>query len=47
MPGGGLLTQGEEIALTIFPIFSLSAAVLLIPIDYRREKFIFKIYLAP
>jgi len=41
------LTKGEGIALTVFPIFSLSSAVLLSPIDYRCEKFIFKTYLAP
>ena len=45
--GGGILTQGEKIALTVYPIFSLSAAVLIIPINYRRDKFIFKTYLAP
>ena len=45
--GGGILTQGEKIALTVYPIFSLSAAVLIIPINYRRDNFIFKTYLAP
>ena len=44
--GGGILTQGEKIALTVYPIFSLSAAVLIIPINYRRDNFIFKTYLA-
>ena len=45
--GGGILTKGEGIALTVFPIFSLSAAVLLIPTYYGSKKFIFKTYLAP
>ncbi len=44
---GELLTKGDEIALTVFPIFSLSAAVLLIPTYYGSKTFIFKTYLAP
>jgi hypothetical protein len=45
--GDGILTQGEKIALAVSPIFYASAAVLIIPINYRRDKFIFKTYLAP
>ena len=45
--GGGMLTQEDIIVLKVYPIFSLSAAVLIIPINYRRDKFIFKTYLAP
>ena len=43
--GGGILTKGESIGLTVFPIFTSSAAVLLIPKKYRSDKFIFKTYL--
>ena len=42
--GGGILTKGESIGLTVFPIFTSSAAVLLIPKKYRSDKFIFKTY---
>ncbi len=46
-PGGdGIFTKEEGIALTVFPIFLSSAAVLLIPIKYGHEKFIFKTHLA-
>jgi len=45
-PGGGdFFTKEESIALTMFPIFLTSAAVLLIPIKYGHEKFIFKTHL--
>ncbi|MCF8330787.1 MAG: hypothetical protein K9I37_10650 [Crocinitomicaceae bacterium] len=44
---GGILTQGEKIALAASPIFYASAAVLLIPTYYGSKKFIFKTYLAP
>lgn len=43
--GDGIFTQEESIGLTVSPIFSAAAAVLLIPIKYGHKKFVFKIYL--
>jgi hypothetical protein len=45
--GGDILTQQESIGLTVFPIFFSAAAVIIIPIRYRPESFVFKTYLAP
>ena len=42
-----IFTQEEIIGFTVMPIIISSAAVLLIPMKYRPEKFVFKTYLAP
>ena len=39
-----IFTQKENIGFALFPIIISSAAVLLIPIKYRPEKFVFKTY---
>jgi hypothetical protein len=44
---GEIFTQQESIGLTVFPIFFSSVAVLIIPIRYRPETFVFKTYLVP
>jgi hypothetical protein len=42
-----IFTQEEIIGFAVFPIIISSAAVLLIPMKYRPEKFVFKTYLVP